>query len=81
MGTSDEDREVSLYFCPNTLVVRQRFAITSNYDYEWKCAAIMSKIRVLLADDHTLFRQGIGSLLSRDGDIEVVVRCPIVVMP
>jgi DNA-binding NarL/FixJ family response regulator len=32
----------------------------------------MSKIRVLLADDHTLFRQGIGSLLGRDGDIEVV---------
>jgi two-component system, NarL family, response regulator NreC len=32
----------------------------------------MPKIRVLLADDHTLFRQGIGSLLGRDGDIEVV---------
>ena len=32
----------------------------------------MSKLRVLLADDHTLFRQGIGSLLGRHGDIEVV---------
>jgi DNA-binding NarL/FixJ family response regulator len=32
----------------------------------------MSKIKVLLADDHTLFRQGISSLLSRDGEIDVV---------
>ena len=32
----------------------------------------MSKIRVLLADDHTLFRQGIGTLLGRDAHIEVV---------
>jgi two-component system, NarL family, response regulator NreC len=32
----------------------------------------MSKIKVLLADDHTLFRQGIRGLLGRDGDIEVI---------
>ena len=32
----------------------------------------MPQIKVLLADDHTLFRQGIDSLLSRDSDIEVV---------
>jgi two-component system response regulator NreC len=31
----------------------------------------MSKIKVLLAD-HTLFRQGISSLLSRDGEIDVI---------
>ena len=31
----------------------------------------MSKIRVLLTDDHTLFRQGIRSLLSTESDIEV----------
>src|SRR5690349_7589759 len=32
----------------------------------------MSKIRVLLTDDHMLFRQGIRTLLSADPDIEVV---------
>ena len=34
----------------------------------------MSKIRVLLTDDHTLFRKGIRTLLSREADIEVVAR-------
>jgi DNA-binding NarL/FixJ family response regulator len=29
-------------------------------------------IRVLLADDHTMFRQGLKEMLSTDGDIEVV---------
>lgn len=32
----------------------------------------MSKIRVLLTDDHTLFRQGIRTLLSAEPDLEVV---------
>jgi DNA-binding NarL/FixJ family response regulator len=32
----------------------------------------MAKIRVLLTDDHTLFRQGIRTLLSAEPDIEVV---------
>lgn len=32
----------------------------------------MSKIRVLLTDDHTLFRQGIRTLLAAEPDIEVV---------
>ena len=32
----------------------------------------MSKIRVLLTDDHTLFRQGIRTLLSAETDIEAV---------
>src|SRR5690242_2844730 len=32
----------------------------------------MAKLRVLLADDHTLFRQGIRNLLSTEPDIEVV---------
>jgi len=32
----------------------------------------MSKIRILLADDHTLFRAGIRALLQTLGDIEVV---------
>jgi two-component system, NarL family, response regulator NreC len=32
----------------------------------------MAKIRVLLTDDHTLFRQGIRNLLSCEPDIEVV---------
>jgi DNA-binding NarL/FixJ family response regulator len=32
----------------------------------------MSKIRVLVVDDHTIVREGIGSLLARFKDIEVV---------
>lgn len=32
----------------------------------------MSKIRVLLADDHTLFRQGIKNLLAAEPDMEAV---------
>lgn len=32
----------------------------------------MSKIRVLLTDDHTLFRQGVHNLLASAADIEVV---------
>jgi DNA-binding NarL/FixJ family response regulator len=32
----------------------------------------MAKIRVLLTDDHTLFRQGIRTLLSMEPDLEVV---------
>ena len=32
----------------------------------------MSKIRVLLTDDHTLFRQGIHTLLAEESDIDVV---------
>ena len=32
----------------------------------------MAKIRVLLTDDHTLFRQGIRTLLAAEPDIEVV---------
>jgi two-component system, NarL family, response regulator NreC len=32
----------------------------------------MSKIRVFLTDDHTLFRQGIKTLLAAEPDIEVV---------
>ncbi len=32
----------------------------------------MPKIRVLLADDHTLFRQGIRNLLATESDLEVV---------
>lgn len=30
------------------------------------------RIRVLLADDHTMFRQGLREMLSTDGEIEVV---------
>ena len=32
----------------------------------------MAKIRILLTDDHTLFRQGIRTLLSTEPDLEVV---------
>jgi DNA-binding NarL/FixJ family response regulator len=32
----------------------------------------MSKIRILLTDDHTLFRQGIRTLLAAEPDMEVV---------
>ena len=33
---------------------------------------VMPKIKVLLADDHTLFRQGIKNLLASEPDVEVV---------
>jgi len=36
----------------------------------------MGKIRVLLADDHTLFRQGIKTLISAEADMEVVAEAP-----
>jgi two-component system, NarL family, response regulator NreC len=36
----------------------------------------MSKIRVLLTDDHTLFRQAIRTLLSAEPDLEVVGEAP-----
>ena len=32
----------------------------------------MSKIKILLTDDHTLFRQGIRTLLAAEADMEVV---------
>jgi two-component system response regulator NreC len=32
----------------------------------------MAKIRILLTDDHTLFRQGIKTLLSAEADLEIV---------
>src|SRR5712675_1461154 len=32
----------------------------------------MEKIRVILADDHTVVRQGLRALLASEGDIEVV---------
>jgi two-component system response regulator NreC len=32
----------------------------------------MAKIRILLADDHTLFRQGVKTLLAAESDIEIV---------
>ena len=32
----------------------------------------MAKIRILLTDDHTLFRQGIKTLLSAESDIDIV---------
>lgn len=32
----------------------------------------MARIRILLADDHTLFRQGVRTLLSAEPDMEVV---------
>jgi two-component system nitrate/nitrite response regulator NarL len=36
----------------------------------------MSPIRVLLVDDHTLFRSGVKSLLQRQSDFEVVGEAP-----
>ena len=36
----------------------------------------MSAIRVLLVDDHTLFRSGVKSLLQRQSDFEVVGEAP-----
>jgi CheY-like chemotaxis protein len=32
----------------------------------------MAKIRIMLADDHTLFRQGIRTLISAEADMEIV---------
>src|SRR5256885_8506537 len=32
----------------------------------------MAKIRIMLADDHTLFRQGIRTLISAEPDMEVI---------
>ncbi len=32
----------------------------------------MAKIRILLADDHTLFRQGMKTLISAEADMEVL---------
>lgn len=32
----------------------------------------MNRIRVIVADDHTLLREGIRALLGREGDIEIV---------
>src|SRR5260370_16919695 len=32
----------------------------------------MAKIRILLTDDHTLFRQGIKTLIAAESDMEVV---------
>src|SRR5256886_11842608 len=32
----------------------------------------MAKIRILLTDDHTLFRQGIKTLIAAEADMEVV---------
>jgi two-component system response regulator NreC len=32
----------------------------------------MAKIRILITDDHTLFRQGIKTLLSAESDLEIV---------
>jgi two-component system, NarL family, response regulator NreC len=36
----------------------------------------MSRIRILLADDHTLFRQGVRTLLASESDMEVVGEAP-----
>jgi two-component system, NarL family, response regulator NreC len=36
----------------------------------------MARIRVLIADDHTLFRQGIRNLLAAEPDMEVVGEAP-----
>ena len=32
----------------------------------------MAKLRLLLADDHTLFRQGIKTLINTEADMEIV---------
>ena len=40
----------------------------------------MSKIRIMLADDHTLFRQGIRTLIAAENDMEVVGEAPMAVM-
>src|SRR4051794_30769131 len=30
------------------------------------------RVRVMLADNHTMFRQSVASMLAKDGDVEVV---------
>ncbi len=35
-------------------------------------AAAVTKIRIVIADDHTVFREGVRALLSLEGDLEVV---------
>jgi NarL family two-component system response regulator LiaR len=32
----------------------------------------VSKVRILIADDHTVFREGMRSLLEKEKDLEVV---------
>ena len=41
----------------------------------------MPKIRCLLVDDHTLFRQGVRRLLESESDFEVVGESPMPAMP
>src|SRR5690348_2090243 len=36
----------------------------------------MSKIRILLTDDHALFRQGVATLISAEPDMEVAGQAP-----
>jgi two-component system response regulator NreC len=36
----------------------------------------MSKIRILLTDDHTLFRQGVATLITAEPDMEIVGQAP-----
>ncbi|MGD0014481.1 MAG: response regulator transcription factor [Bryobacteraceae bacterium] len=36
----------------------------------------MPKIKILLADDHTLFRQGVRNLLNAEADMEVIAEVP-----
>src|SRR4030088_2545196 len=37
---------------------------------------LMPKIRILLTDDHTLFRQGIATLIAAEPDMEVAGQAP-----
>src|SRR5256885_11355559 len=39
---------------------------------DFKTAKSMQKIRVILADDHTVVRQGLRALLVAEGDIDIV---------
>ena len=38
----------------------------------WKSARLLHMIRILLADDHALFRQGLKSLLETEPDFKVM---------